>query len=201
MIGRLSGILLDKNPPKLVVDVNGVGYEVESSMTSIYQMGQVNERVTLYTHLVVREDAQLLYGFIAEQERDMFRELIKISGVGPKVALAILSSLTLSQLIETVSNNQLAQLTRVPGIGKKTGQRLMVELQSRLANFGSDNVSVAVDGVMPSQVSSPVNEAVEALIALGYKPQDANNAVRLVKDQAEDAESLIRLALKRKATC
>lgn len=137
MIGRLRGTLAEKQPPHLILDVNGLGYELEVPMTTLYRLPSVGEPITLHTHLVVREDAQLLYGFIGKRDRDFFRELIRLNGVGPKLALALMSSLEVDELVRAVSAQDTSALTKVPGVGKKTAERLLVELKDRFQGLGS----------------------------------------------------------------
>lgn len=194
MIGRLKGVLVRKEPPALLVDVNGVGYELEAPMTTFYELPPAGELVTLHTHLVVREDAHLLYGFARESQRRVFRELLKVSGVGPRIALAVLSGLTEDELARTVAAENTARLAQVPGIGRKTAERLVMELRDKLPA-----VPDALEGAPPSPAaapSDPAGEAVSALVALGYKPNEASRAVRAVPGRGLSAEDLIRQALK-----
>ena len=171
MIGRISGILLDKTPPLVLIDCNGVGYECEVPMSTFYLLPQVGEKVTLLTHFVVREDAQLLFGFGTTQERLMFRQLLKVNGIGAKSALAILSGLSIDELIQAVSLQEASLLTRVPGIGKKTAERLMLELKDK---FSLDS-SLGIKG---SGVTSISQDVLNALIALGYNERESLNAVK-----------------------
>ena len=171
MIGRISGILLDKTPPLVLIDCNGVGYECEVPMSTFYLLPQVGEKVTLLTHFVVREDAQLLFGFGTTQERLMFRQLLKVNGIGAKSALAILSGLSIDELIQAVSLQEASLLTRVPGIGKKTAERLLLELKDK---FSLDS-SLSIKG---SGVTSNSQDVLNALIALGYNERESLNAVK-----------------------
>ena len=178
MIGRLRGTLAEKQPPHLILDVNGLGYELEVPMTTLYRLPSVGEPITLHTHLVVREDAQLLYGFIGKRDRDFFRELIRLNGVGPKLALALMSSLEVDELVRAVSAQDTSALTKVPGVGKKTAERLLVELKDR---FKAWEVVPSMFALVPNQpdmpaaqVASAESDAVIALISLGYKPQEAS---------------------------
>ena len=171
MIGRISGILLDKTPPLALIDCNGVGYECEVPMSTFYLLPQVGEKVTLLTHFVVREDAQLLFGFGTTQERLMFRQLLKVNGIGAKSALAILSGLSIDELIQAVSLQEASLLTRVPGIGKKTAERLLLELKDK---FSLDS-SLGIKG---SGVTSISQDVLNALIALGYNERESLNAVK-----------------------
>ncbi len=201
MIGRIRGILIEKQATDIVVDVQGVGYEIQAPMSTIYLLPAIGKEVMLYTHLVVREDAHLLYGFLALDERHMFRSLIKISGVGPKMALAILSGMAVEEFVRTVRSNDLAALVRMPGIGKKTAERLVVEMKDKLMDW-SESASVASiaiaspTGLSDRQMSQ---EAETALVALGYKPQEAARVIAQVLKLNGDlnrSEELIRLALR-----
>jgi holliday junction DNA helicase RuvA len=171
MIGRISGILLDKTPPLALIDCNGVGYECEVPMSTFYLLPQVGDKVTLLTHFVVREDAQLLFGFGTNQERLMFRQLLKVNGVGAKSALAILSGLSIDELIQAVSLQEAGPLTRVPGIGKKTAERLLLELKDK---FTLDS-ALSIKG---SGMASISQDVLNALIALGYNERESLNAVK-----------------------
>ena len=198
VIGRLRGTLAEKQPPHLLLDVNGVGYELEVPMTTLYRLPSVGEPVTLHTHQVVREDAHLLYGFFEKRERELFRELIRLNGVGPKLALALMSGLEVDELVRCVQAQDTAALTKVPGVGKKTAERLLVELKDRFKAWES-MPAIATLVVEPRQgaaVSSAENDAVSALISLGYKPQEASRAVAAVKEDGLSSEDLIRRALR-----
>lgn len=196
MIGRLSGILLEKKPPQLLVDVQGVGYELEAPMSTFYQLPATGEAVILHTHMVVREDAQLLYAFYSQSERQLFRDLIKINGVGPKLALTILSGVTAEEFTRCVMENDAKALTALPGVGKKTAERLIVELRDRLAK----NATAVLPGggsVAGLKVeASPVSDAVSALMSLGYKAQEASQMVRTVDAEGLSTEAIIKAALK-----
>jgi Holliday junction DNA helicase RuvA len=196
MIGRLKGILVSKAPPFLLVDVQGVGYEVEAPMSTFYQLPAVDSEVTLHTHLIVREDAQILCGFATESERRLFRSLIRITGVGAKLALAILSGMSADEFARCVQDNDAASLTRLPGVGKKTAERLIIEMRDRLADWEG-----AESAALPDAATQPVapdagREAVSALIALGYRPQEASRMVQLVDSEGLSSEDIIREALK-----
>jgi len=205
VIGRITGILLEKQAPELLIDVQGLGYEVQVSLTTYFDLPGCGETVTLHTHFVVREDAQLLFGFAKQSERELFQTLIKVSGVGPKMALAILSGMTARDFVRCVHNNDTATLVKLPGVGKKTAERLIVEVRDKLASF-SDNFGegggVSPDGSLElplsSKQSDAIAEAESALIALGYKPQEAARMVNSVisDDVANTSEELIRLSLK-----
>jgi Holliday junction DNA helicase RuvA len=186
MIGRLSGLLLDKNPAQLIVDCNGVGYEVSVPMSTFYHLPSTGERVTLLTHMVVREDAQLLYGFGTTQERELFRELIKISGIGARTALAILSGMSVNDLAQAVTMQEVGRLTRIPGIGKKTAERLLLELKGKLG---------AELGTAPGTDSESSNDILSALLALGYSEKEALLAIKQVPAGSSVSDG-IRLALK-----
>ncbi|HTT12522.1 MAG TPA: Holliday junction branch migration protein RuvA [Burkholderiaceae bacterium] len=189
MIGRLTGTLALKNPPSVLVDVSGVGYEVDVPMSTFYHLPAVGERVTLLTHLAVREDAHQLYGFASGAERHAFRELIRISGIGARTALSVLSGLSVDELAQVVALQEAARLTRIPGIGKKTAERLLLELKGRLAP--------ALEGAPASGGASidPAADIVRALVALGYSDKEASAAARLVPAGTGVSDG-IRLALK-----
>lgn len=196
MIGRLWGILRAKESPFLLIDVNGVGYEVETSLNTQLQCPEVGQSLSLYTHFVVREDAQLLYGFYDETERRLFRSLIKVNGVGPKLAISILSNIEPSDFVLHVKNQDTARLTQIPGIGKKTAERLIVEMRDRL----SDWIFTAEQQSSPShQAGDAIQDAVSALIALGYKPQQASRMVSAVDSTGKASDAIIREALKQQA--
>ena len=193
MIGRLTGVLARKEPPSLLLDVNGVGYELDAPMSTFYDLPATGDRVTLYTHLVVREDAHLLYGFSRESQRQLFRNLLKVNGVGPRVALAVLSGLSEQELITCLVHEDIARLIKVPGIGRKTAERLVIELRDKVDRAG---VPVAGAARPVSVPADPVQEAISALIALGYKPVEASRAVNGVSQEGLRSEDIIRAALK-----
>lgn len=201
MIGFLRGTLLEKQPPHVLLDVNGVGYELEVPMTTLYQLPAVGEPLQLHTHLVVREDAQLLYGFYAKRDRTMFRELIRLNGVGPKLALALMSGMSVDELIQCVQAEDTKRLMKVPGVGKKTADRLLVELKDRVKNW-EGSAAAGQTSMEPAGLStvtdaqSSEREAVEALIGLGFKPAEASRAVSAVQEEGLSSEELIRRALK-----
>ncbi len=195
MIALLRGKLMEKRPPSLIVDVMGVGYELEAPMTTFYDLPAAGADVVLHTHLVVREDAQRLYGFSLPQQRDLFRSLLRVNGVGPRVALAILSGLSIDEFIACITDQDVDRLTRVPGIGRKTAQRLIVEMRDRLAEAGETSLaSTPHPGAAPRP--DPVGDAVSALIALGYKPVEASRVVRNVAAEDLTSEQIIRHALR-----
>ncbi len=194
MIGRLAGRVLMRKPPFLLVDVHGVGYEVESPMSTFFAT-QGYDEIVLHTHLVVREDAQLLYGFATQRERDLFRALIKVSGIGPRMAVAVLSGMSEAQFRDCVLNDDVASLVKVPGIGKKTAERLIIEMRDRI-DKQAGTTAASTPGGQPA-ADQPRDEAISALEALGYKPAEAGRMIaRAEKAGAEDAEALIRLALR-----
>ncbi|HZE91003.1 MAG TPA: Holliday junction branch migration protein RuvA [Rhizobacter sp.] len=189
MIGRLSGLLAEKNPPQLLVDVNGVGYEVDVPMSTFYNLPPLGERVTLLTHFVVREDAQVLFGFLTGSERTTFRQLIKISGVGPRMALSILSGLSVTELAQAISLQDSARLVKVPGIGKKTAERLLLELKGKLG----------ADLALPASVSSEAQaDILQALVALGYSDREASAALKSLPPETSVSDG-IKLALRSQA--
>lgn len=193
MIGRLQGTLLEKQPPSVLIDVQGVGYELEASMSTFYQLPECGESIVLHTHLVVREDAQLLYGFHSLAERQMFRNLIRISGVGPKLALTILSGMSADDFSRCIMEGDSKALTRLPGVGKKTAERLVIELKDRLEK--DDTVTLPGAPVAVEKAANPVNDAVSALISLGYKAQQASQMVRELDVDGKSTEDIIRTAL------
>ena len=190
MIGRLAGLLVEKNPPHLLIDCHGVGYEVDVPMSTFYNLPAAGERVTLLTHLVVREDAQLLYGFGTAAEREAFRHLIRISGIGPRMALAVLSGMSVSELAQTVASQQAGRLTKIPGIGKKTAERLLLELKGKLApDLGLPGAAATSDAQADIQ---------QALLALGYSEKEAAAALKDLPADVGVSEG-IKLALKKLA--
>jgi Holliday junction DNA helicase RuvA len=188
MIGRIQGVLLEKNPPQILVECAGVGYEVEVPMSTFYNLPATGERVTLLTHLVVREDAHLLYGFGSDGERRAFRQLLKISGVGARTALAVLSGLSVGELAEAVTLQETGRLTRIPGIGKKTAERLLLELKDKLG------IELAAASA-PNRAAPASSDVLHALLSLGYSEKEAVGAVKLVPEGLAVAEG-IRHALK-----
>jgi len=193
MIAWLQGELLNKQPPTILLNVNGVGYELEAPMATFYELPGVGEKTTLFVHMVVREDAQLLFAFSTEQQRELFRSLIRVNGVGPKVALAVLSTLSPQELLQCMHDDDVAALTKVPGIGKKTAQRLLVEMKDRLEKEFAD---VALEA--SSSAASKNNDrqdAISALVSLGYKNSDASRVVRGLGNDLS-SEEIIRQALR-----
>jgi Holliday junction DNA helicase RuvA len=198
LIGFLRGKLAAKHPPALLLDVNGVGYEVEAPMSTFYGLPGVGAEVGLHTHLIVREDAHVLFGFGTERERSLFRELIKVSGVGPRIALGILSGASVDEFHRCVEAQDAAALTRIPGIGRKTAERLIVEMRDRLKALAS-GVPFEVRGAVPTggqAVANPHAEAFSALVALGYKPPEVTRLLQKVDPAVTTTEELIRHALR-----
>jgi Holliday junction DNA helicase RuvA len=197
VIGFLRGRLADRHPPHLVVDVGGVGYELEAPMSTFYGLPGVGAEVQLLTHLVVREDAHVLFGFATERERSLFRELIKVSGVGPRIALAILSGVTVDDFHRCVEAQDIARLVTVPGIGRKTAERLLIEMRDRLKSLPGPSF---VPGSSPAGGSGAQAEAFAALVALGYKPVEVTRLLQKVDPAVTTTEELIRHALRAVAT-
>lgn len=193
MIGRISGVLLEKQAPELLIDVGGLAYEVLVPMTTLYSLPALGEKVSLHTHFIVREDAQLLFGFADRDSRSLFRDLIKVNGVGPKLALTIMSGIDSDEFVRCVRDGDSAALVRLPGVGKKTAERLLVEMRDRLKDWELPQgaLPVAANGG-----GEQLAEAEAALIALGYKPQEAAKAVSAVAEEGASSEELIRSALK-----
>jgi len=200
MIGRKKGTVIEKQPPYVLIDVGGVGYEAQAPMTSFYPMPAVGEQVILHTHLSVSENAHQLFAFYTLDERKLFRTLIKVSGVGPKMALAILSGMPVNEFVQCVAESNSAALVKVPGVGKKTAERLIIEVKDKIKGWDSLDSTVATfgDAIASSPQSSMTADAESALIALGYKPADAAKVIAKVQKGAsiESSEELIRLALK-----
>jgi len=197
MIGRLRGEIVEKQAPDLLIDVNGVGYEVQAPLSSFIAIGKIGDPVVLYTHLAVREDAHQLYGFSDKAQRTMFRTLIKVSGVGPKLALGILSSMDADTFARCIQQQEVTALTKLPGVGKKTAERLIVEMQDRLKEWQTPApLWAAVDQAEEASHNDKLAEAESALVALGYKPQEATKMLAKVADNVESSEEMIRLALK-----
>lgn len=204
MIGRVRGVLVEKRAPWLVIELaNGLGYEIEAPMSTFYRLPDLGQAITLYTHQTVREDAHLLYGFSELHERVLFRSLIRVNGVGPKLALTILSSFEPQAFVFCVNQGDTASLTRVPGIGKKTAERLIIEMRDRLADpfaldHGAETLISATANITPRAVQpSAVQEAMSALVALGYKPQEASKAMSQIDTTDLSCEVIIRQVLQR----
>ena len=194
MIGLLRGTILDKQPPHLLLEVQGVGYELEAPMTTFYELPAAGGVVTLYTHLAVREDAHLLYGFVKVRDRDLFRHLLRVNGVGARLALTILSGMDAGAFARCIQAGDTAALVRLPGVGRKTAERLVVEMRDRLD--GLAGIPLARAGAAAARPpASPLEDAVTALIGLGYKPQEASRMVRAVDTAELSSEEIIRTAL------
>ena len=201
MIGRLTGILVEKQPPHLLLEVNGVGYEVEAPMSTFYQLPAVGSKVTLHTHLIVREDAHLLCGFATPVERQLFRHLIKVNSVGAKLALTILSGISASEFARCVQQKDAVALTRLPGVGKKTAERLIIEIRDRLDDLPADLLPASADSAQAVlSTGTAERDALSALVALGYKPQEASRLLQHVDTEGLESEAIIRLALKAAAS-
>jgi len=190
LIGRVQGAILEKSPQHVVVDVHGLGYEIDIPLTTYFDLGDVGAAIVLFTHLVVRDDAHLLFGFATAAERELFRLLIKVNGVGPKLAVAILSGVDAHSFARCIQNNDVKTLTSLPGVGKKTAERLIIELRDRLPNLPQSGA------VVQRVVDDFMSDAETALIGLGYKPQEAARALEQVEDPSASVEMLIRQALK-----
>lgn len=201
MIGRLRGNILEKQPPLVLLEANSVGYEVYMPMTCFYQLPELGQEAIVFTHFVVREDAQLLYGFNDKQERTLFRQLIKVNGVGPKLALAILSGMSAQQFVSAVEHEEITTLIKLPGVGKKTAERLVVEMKNRFKGLNGDLFTNSSGSSLPATAVQTADndteaEAVAALVALGYKPQEASRMVSKIAKSGADCETLIRDALR-----
>ncbi|SNC68025.1 Holliday junction DNA helicase subunit RuvA [Marinobacter sp. es.048] len=204
MIGRIRGILVEKAPGQALVECAGLGYEVDIPYTTFFHLPETGDEVTLHTHFAVREDAQSLYGFASSLDRDLFRLLIKVNGVGPKLAVGILSGLDAQQFIRCVENRDSASLVKLPGVGKKTAERLLIEMTDRIGQLEGQFVPTSLEttgldqmgGQGPSLGPAATEEAEAALIALGYKPQEAAKAISKVAEEGMNSETLIRLALR-----
>lgn len=193
MIGKLTGKLIAQKPPMILLEVAGVGYELALPMFSLYRLPELGQMVSLYTHLIVREDALQLYGFYQEKERSLFRELIKVNNVGPKLALAILSGIEAERFVFCVQQNDPAALVKIPGVGKKTAERLLLEMRGRLEDFADSASNLSEPAGAEQQ---QISEAISALVALGYKSRDAETAIRKVQAEGLSSQELIRQALK-----
>ena len=194
MIGKISGLLDEKSANQALINVNGISYEVEVPISTSFSLPSIGESIQLYTHFVVREDAQLLYGFLKRQDRDMFRVLIKVNGVGPKLGFTILSGLESHLLAECVAQDDVSTLVKLPGIGKKTAERLLIELRDKVKDLLPKNDLASP--LSPIMTASIEEEAESALISLGYKPQDAAKAIKVSRHENQTLESLIKASLK-----
>ncbi|GHE77458.1 Holliday junction branch migration protein RuvA [Thalassotalea profundi] len=202
MIGRLRGLLIEKIAPEILIECNGIGYEVTMPMTSIYALPELNQEAVIYTHFVVREDAQLLYGFANKTERKLFRLLIKVNGVGPKLALAILSGMSAEQFVSCVIHDDLTTIVKIPGVGKKTAERLLIEMRDRIKDWHTDESSATFTLNSSAANSQPIvmnnvkGDAINALISLGYNQSQADKAIKAIFQAGMTSEDLIRDALK-----
>jgi Holliday junction DNA helicase RuvA len=196
MIGYLRGIILEKQPPLLLLDVHGVGYEIDAPMSTFYRLPDVGQEIILHTHLIVREDAHHLYGFSGKEERTMFRTLLKVNGVGPRMALTILSSMETEVFVRCIAHNDIASLVNLPGVGKKTAERLIIEMRDKITHW--QNQASAPIAKASGSRNAMVQDAISALIALGYKPQEASRVVSKVDDGILSSEDMIRQSLKEK---
>lgn len=198
MIGQIRGIILLKQPPQLIVDVQGIGYEIDAPMSTFYQLPDAGAEISLFTHFVVREDAHHLYGFYTQDERLLFRTLLKVNGVGPRLALTVLSSVSPDEFVRLVLNNDTASLVRLPGVGKKTAERLIIEIRDKLSTWYKTPTEGNATLIKQEHQGRHqiLQDAISALISLGYKQQEANRTVTKIDDGASGSEELIRRALR-----
>jgi Holliday junction DNA helicase RuvA len=198
MIGQVFGTILEKQAPQLVVNVNGLGYEIDAPMSTFYQLPDVGQQVRLFTHFVVREDAQHLYGFFSRDERTLFRTLLKVNGVGPRMALTVLSSASPEEFVRWVLDNDTASLVRLPGIGKKTAERLVIEMRDKLSDWYKAELPEGATLIVTDKGKrhQSLQDAIAALVSLGYKQQEANRTVSKIDDGNANSEELIRRALR-----
>lgn len=200
MIGQLSGIILEAEPPQLLLDVNGVGYEIDAPMTTFAQLPSVGEKIILFTHFVVREDAQHLFGFCSREERALFRTLLKVNGIGPRLGITILSSVSPKEFVRCVLNQDTGSLVQIAGVGKKMAERLIVEMRDKLASWERSDESITSSNMTTKGVRQHVlQDAISALISLGIKPQEANRVINKMDDGQLASEELIRRALQERA--
>ena len=195
MIGQIRGKLIEKNPPEILMEVGGITYELQIPMSTLYQLPELGRDLLLHTHFVVREDAQLLYGFYDKGDKAMFRALIRVNGVGPKLALGILSSMNVNEFVRTVRNNDVAAMVNLPGIGKKTAERLIVEMRDKVLNFVGETTPDRERPLGGDAIGS-IDDAISGLIALGYKPQNASKYVRQIETKGLTSEGIIREVLR-----
>lgn len=198
MIGQIRGTILEKQPPSLLIETFGVGYEIDAPMSTFYQLPDIGQEVTLLTHFVVREDAHHLYGFYTRDERILFRTLLRVNGVGPRLGLTILSSITPNDFVRSILNNDTQSLTRLPGIGKKTAERLVIEMRDKLNEWKQEiaKLEQSPEHQQTHGRQSSLQDAIAALISLGYKPQEANRVITKIDDGKSSSEELIRSALR-----
>lgn len=200
MIGQVRGTLLEKQPPHLLIEVNGIGYEIDAPMSTFDRLPDVGREVLLYTHFVVREDGHFLYGFFSREERSLFRTVLKVNGVGPRLGLALLSSMSPDEFVRSVIQQDTNALVKLPGVGKKTAERLIIEMRDKLADWSFSSTGTTLPPLKPEE--GPRNhyqaaqDAISALIALGYKPQEASRMVAKVDDHHATCEDMVRRALK-----
>ncbi len=199
MIGSLRGRLIAKHPPQLMIEVGGVGYELDAPMSTFYGLPSTGAEISLYTHLVVREDAHILFGFATERERRLFRELLKVSNVGPRLALALLSGMSVDAFLLCIESEDADALVRIPGVGRKTAERLIIEMRDRVKTMGDTSTSAVTAGT-PVETSSGQAEAFSALLALGYKPAEVTRLLKSVDASVQKTEEIIRRALQFAAT-
>jgi Holliday junction DNA helicase RuvA len=196
MIGRIRGTLLEKSPPYILVDVQGVGYELEAPTSTFARLPEPGQPITLHTHLIVREDAHVLCGFISEEERRLFRLLIKVNSVGAKLALGILSGISANEFIRCVQEKNTAALTRLPGVGKKTAERLIIEMRDRLVDIELPELKHAPGKSVEQGINEAARDAISALVSLGYKPQEASRLLQHVDTEGRDMQTILKAALK-----
>jgi len=197
MIGRLTGTLVEKQPPSLLLDVHGVGYELEAPMSSFYELPALGAMVSLHTHLAIKEDAHSLYGFVTRLERSLFRSLIKVSGIGPKLALTLLSGMRVEDFIRCIEHQDTATLTRMPGVGKKTAERLVIEMRDRVRELGGPAATLPAAGASAGGQDEAAADALSALVALGYRPAEASRLIGKVDTGGLASEEIIRQALQK----
>lgn len=202
MIGRIKGTLIQKDPPIMLVDVNGVGYEIEAAVRVFFELPQEGEEVTIITHMLVREDAQILYGFNNYGQRELFRKLLKVNGIGAKSALAVLSTMSVDEFVAIIQSQDVAAIVKIPGVGKKTAQRLIIEMRDKLGDVASDDISLPSTGAQAANLANmPATAQSEALIALqslGFRPQEVNLLIKQIAKDGMSAEEIIRLCLQHK---
>ena len=202
MIGRIKGTLIQKDPPMMLVDVNGVGYEIEAPVRVFFELPELNSEVTIITHMLVREDAQILYGFNNYGQRELFRKLLKVNGIGAKSALAVLSTMSVDEFVAMIQSQDVAAIVKIPGVGKKTAQRLIIEMRDKLGDVASDDISLPGSGAQAANLGNmPATAQSEALIALqslGFRPQEVNMLIKQIAKDGMSAEEIIRLCLQHK---
>lgn len=200
MIGRIKGTLVAKEPPMIIVDVNGVGYEIEVPVRVLFDLPELNSEVTIITHMIVREDAQLLCGFHNYQQRDLFRKLLKVSGIGAKSALAVLSTMTTAEFVAMIQSQDVNAIVKIPGVGKKTAQRLILEMRDKLGDVADGDISLpgATASNLGNMPATAQSEALIALQSLGFKPQEVNILIKQIAKDGMSAEEIIRLCLQHK---